>query len=193
MNTKIVVVTVTVIAIIVAASFAGLYYSTYNNVVGLDVSVDEKWAQVEGELQRRYDLIPNVVAAATGYMTYEGSVLQNVTRLRLQWAAAMDNGNVDEVNNATGALESSVSQLIVSFEAYPDLKASDVVQDLIVELEGTENRLSTERMRYNEAVGDFNTAIKVFPANMWSAGWGFESKAFFQAQIGASTAPQVEL
>jgi LemA protein len=193
LKTKIIVVTVAVIAMIIAAGFAALYFSTYNNLVSLDVAVDEKWAQVEQELQRRYELIPNVVNSAKAYMTYEGSVLENVTRLRAQWNAAVAEGNVDEVNSATGALETGVSQLIVSFEAYPDLKASSIVQSLIIELEGTENRISTERMRFNEAVGSYNTAIKVFPANMWTAGWGFESKAFFQAQIGASTAPQVNL
>jgi LemA protein len=193
MNTKIVVIAVALIAIIIAGSFGALYITTYNNLVGLDVSVDEKWAQIQQELQRRYELIPGVVEAARAYMTYEGSVLENVTRLRTAWASAVDDGNINNLNNATSALESGVSQLIISLEAYPDLKASNVVQDLIVVLEGTENRISTERMRYNEAVGDFNTAIKVFPANMWAAGWGFESRAFFEAQINAIQAPQVNL
>jgi LemA protein len=191
MKTKIIVLAVALIAIIAVAGFAALYYGTYNNLVGLNVTVDEKWAQVDQELQRRYDLIPNVVEAAKAYMTYEGSVLENVTRLRAQWDAAVAGGNVDEISSATGALESGVSQLIVTFEAYPDLKASSIVQSLIIELEGTENRISTERMRYNEAVGDYNTAIKVFPANLWANGWGFESRAFFEAQVNAYTAPQV--
>jgi LemA protein len=193
MKTKIIVLAVALIAIIAVAGFAALYYGTYNNLVGLNVTVDEKWAQVDQELQRRYDLIPNVVEAAKAYMTYEGSVLENVTRLRAQWDAAVAGGNVDEISSATGALESGVSQLIVTFEAYPDLKASSIVQSLIIELEGTENRISTERMRYNEAVGDYNTAIKVFPANLWANGWGFESRAFFEAQVNAYTAPKVNL
>lgn len=193
MKIKIIAAAVAVIAVIIVAGFAGLYFSTYNNLVSLNVTVDEKWAQVEQELQRRYDLIPNVVNAAKAYMTYEGSVLENVTRLRSQWLAAVADGNVDEINSATGALESGVSQLIISVEAYPNLKASSVVQSLIIELEGTENRISTERMRYNEAVGSYNTAIKVFPANLWAAGWGFQSKAFFEAQVNAYTAPQVNL
>ncbi|XHH08809.1 MAG: LemA family protein [Candidatus Bathyarchaeia archaeon] len=193
MKTKIVIVAVALIAVIAVAGYAALYFSTYNNLVSLDVSVDESWAQVEQELQRRYDLIPNVVTAAKAYMTYEGSVLENVTRLRDQWNNAVAGGNVDEIDSATGALESGVSQLIVTFEAYPDLKASSIVQSLIIELEGTENRISTERMRYNEAVGSYNTAIKVFPANLWANGWGFESKAFFEAELDAYTAPQVNL
>jgi LemA protein len=193
MNTKIVVIAVAIIAIIVGASFAALYITTYNNLASLNVSVDEKLSNVETALQRRYDLIPNVVAAARGYMTYEGSILENITRLRTAWMNTVQNGSATDVDNATSALESGVSQLIVNVEAYPDLKASTVIQDLIVELEGTENRISTERIRYNEAVGDFNTAISVFPANMLAAGWGFESKAFFEAQINAIEAPQVNL
>jgi LemA protein len=193
MKTKIAVIAVAIIAIIIVGSFAALYVTTYNNLASLNVSVDQQLANVETALQRRYDLIPNVVNAAKGYMTYEGSILENVTRLRAAWQTAVQNGNAGQVDNATSALESGVSQLIVNVEAYPDLKASTVVQDLIVELEGTENRIATERIRYNDAVGSFNTAISVFPANMFAAGWGFEKKAFFQAQVGASTAPQVNL
>ncbi len=193
MKTKLVVIAIAIIAIIIVGSFAALYVTTYNNLASLNVSVDEKLANVESVLQRRYDLIPNVVNAAKAYMTYEGSVLENVTRLRNAWLAALDSGNAGEVGNATSALEQGVSQLIVNVEAYPDLKASSVVKDLITELEGTENRISTERIRYNEAVGDFNTAISVFPANMFAAGWGFEKKSFFEAQLDASTAPQVNL
>jgi len=100
------------------------------------------------------------------YINYEGSILQNVTELRSQWAAAMNSGDLDAINDATGKLDTAVTNLVVTIEAYPDLKASQVVEDLIVELEGTENRISTERMRYNEAVGDFNTAIRSFPANL---------------------------
>ena len=88
------------------------------------------------------------------YIQYEGSILQNVTELRSQWAAAMNSGDLDAINDATGQLDFAVSNLIVVIEDYPELKASQVVEDLIIELEGTENRISTERMRYNEAVRD---------------------------------------
>jgi LemA protein len=193
MKIKIVIIPVCVIAVIVVATFAALYFTTYNNVVGLNASVDEKWAQVDQELQRRYDLIPNVVAAARGYMTYEGSILENVTRLRSQLLTATQSGNLDAINNATAQMESGISNLLVTFEAYPNLKASDVVQSLMITLEGTENRISTERMRYNEAVRDYNTAIQVFPANLWTAGWGFEAKSYFQAQVGSTVVPPVNL
>jgi LemA protein len=193
MRLKVVAIAIVIIAVVVSASFIGLYYSTYNNIVGLQVSVDEKWAQVDQELQRRYDLIPNVVSAARAYMTYEGSILENVTRLRSQWMTATQNGDINAINNATSQLESGVSSLVVSFEAYPDLKSSDVVQSLMITLEGTENRISTERMRFNEAVGSYNSAIKVFPANLWAQGWGFEAKAYFQAKVGSTDVPPVNL
>jgi LemA protein len=100
---------------------------------------------------------------------------------------------LDAINDATGQLDTAVTNLVVTIEDYPDLKASEVVQDLITELEGTENRLSTERMRYNEAVGDYNRARRMFPANMFAAGWGFEGKGYFEAKVGAEEPPTVPL
>jgi LemA protein len=105
----------------------------------------------------------------------------------------MQSGDLDSINDATTQLDAEVTNLVVEVEAYPDLKASQVVQDLITELEGTENRISTERMRYNEAVGDYNRARRVFPANMFAAGWGFEARAYFEAKVGASEPPAVPL
>ncbi|MGF3522378.1 MAG: LemA family protein [Candidatus Bathyarchaeia archaeon] len=189
MKGKTVVAVVAIIAVIVVAGFAAMYFSTYNNLVALNASVDEKWAQVEQELQRRYDLIPNIVSAARAYMAYEGSILQNVTALRTQWMNAAQTGDIDAINNATAQLESGISSLMVTFEAYPDLRSSEVIQSLMITLEGTENRISTERMRFNEAVRDYNTAIQSFPANLWAAGWGFSKKSYFQAQVGSSEVP----
>jgi len=194
MNSKwIAVVIIVAILVVVGVIFAVLYFGTYNNLVALEESVDEKWAQVEQELQRRYDLIPRVVNASKLYIKYEGSILQNVTELRSQWAAAMNSGDLDAINDATGKLDSAVSNLIVVIENYPELKASQVVEDLIVELEGTENRISTERMRYNEAVRDYNRERRSFPANMWAAGWGFEGREYFEAKVGAEEPPTVPI
>ena len=192
-RTFFVAIVIVIVALIVGGIFAALYFGTYNNIVTLEAGADEKWAQVEQELQRRYDLIPNVVNTAKLYIEYEGSVLEEITRLRSQWAAASQTGDVEAVNNATGEIESSLSRLLVVFENYPELKASQIVEDLIIELEGTENRISTERMRYNEAVRDYNVAIKAFPGNFWTGGWGFESKAYFEAKVGAEEPPQVPL
>jgi LemA protein len=180
-----------VVALIVVGVFAGVYLSTYNNLVQLGESTDAQWAQIDTQLQRRYDLIPSVVNVSRAYINYEGSVLEEITRLRTQWAQAVQNGNVDEINNATGRLESSLSNLIVTFEAYPNLKASQVVQDLTVVLEGTENRIATERTRYNDAAKDYNIAIKAFPGNLFASGWGFEGRAYFQAKVGATEPPPV--
>jgi len=191
MNSKWIIVIVIIAILVVGVIFVALYFGTYNNLVNLDETVNEKWAQVEQELQRRYDLIPRVVNASKLYINYEGSILQNVTELRSQWAAAMQSGDLDAINDATGNLDTAVTNLVVTIEAYPELKASDVVQDLISELEGTENRISTERMRYNEAVGDYNRARRVFPASMFAVGWGFEARDYFEAKVGASEPPEV--
>jgi LemA protein len=192
MNAKLIVAVVGIIAVILVASFGFLYISTQNNLVTLSNSVDEKWAQVDQELQRRYDLIPNMVSTARAYMTYEGSILENVTALRSQWMTAAQSGNLDAINSATTAMESGVSNLMVTFEAYPNLQSSEVIQSLMITLEGTENRISTERMRYNEAVRDYNTAVASFPASLWSAGWGYEKHSYFQVQVGSTEVPQVE-
>jgi LemA protein len=193
MKVKLVVASIIIITVIVIASFASLYFVTYNNLVNLQTSVDGQWAQVNQELQRRYDLIPNVVAAARAYINYEGSILENITRLRSQWMTAEQNGDINQIDNATRQMETGVASMMVTFENYPDLKSSDVVQSLMITLEGTENRISTERMRFNDAVRDYNAAIKVFPANLWAASWGFTAKSYFQAQVGSSEVPPVNL
>ena len=191
MNTKWIIVIVIVAILVVGIVLVAMYYGTYNNLVGLEVTVDEKWGDVETVLQRRFDLIPNVVNAAKLYITYEGSILENVTRLRSQWAEAQTTGDENAIVNASSNLDAGISRLIVVVENYPDLKSSDIVQDLITELEGTENRISTERIRYNDSVGDYNRARRSFPANLWASGWGFESRAFFEATSGAENPPSV--
>jgi LemA protein len=191
LKAKIVIIAVVIIAVILVSSFAALYFTTYNNIVGLNANVESSIGDVQTQLQRRYDLIPNLVSAASAYIKYEGSILENVTRLRSQWMAASQSGNVDDINNATAQMETGISGLVVTFEAYPDLKSSDVVQSLMVSLEGTENRISTARIRYNDAVREFNTAIHVFPANLWTASWGYTTKSYFEAQISATQVPPV--
>ena len=178
-----------IVVLVVGGILAAVYFTTYNNIVTLEVSAEAQWADVETQLQRRYDLIPNVVAAAEQYIAYEGSILENITRLRSQWAAAVQSENIDEINNATAQLETELPRFIVAVEAYPDLKARQIVEDLIIELEGTENRIAVERIRYNDAARDFNVAIKAFPGNIFASGWGFEQKAYFQAKVGADEPP----
>ncbi|MEM2943715.1 MAG: LemA family protein [Methanomassiliicoccales archaeon] len=193
MKIRTAIIVIAIITIITLGSFAAIYFSTYNRLVALNAAVDEKWAQVEQELQRRYDLIPNLVSAASAYIEYEGSILENITALRSQWMNALATDDIDEVNNATAQIETGIRNLIVTIEAYPELWASDVVISLMISLEGTENRISTERMRFNEAVRDYNTAIQSFPANLWSAGWGFTVRPYFEAEIASTEVPPVNL
>ena len=188
----ILVLVIIAIIVVVGVIFAALYFGTYNSLVELEVDVDQKWADVEAVLQRRFDLIPNVVDAAKLYIEYEGSILENITMLRSQWSQAQASGDQNAIVNATSSLDAGISQLIVVVEAYPDLESAPIVQDLITELEGSENRISTERIRYNDAVGDYNSARRVFPANIWASGWGFEARDFFEATPGASTPPTVQ-
>lgn len=192
MNSKWIAVLIIIGAVIVVGVvFAAMYFGTYNNLVELEVTVDERWGDVEAVLQRRFDLIPNVVDAAKLYIEYEGSILENITRLRSQWAEAQTAGDENAIVNATSSLDAGISQLIVTIEAYPNLESSQIVQDLITELEGSENRISTERIRYNDAVGDYNSARRVFPTNLWASGWGFEERQFFEASSGAENPPSV--
>lgn len=193
MDKKWIAIVVIILAVVVVGViFAALYYGTYNNLVELDVDVDQKWADVETVLQRRFDLIPNVVDSAKLYIEYEGSILQNITMLRSQWAEAKAAGDENAVVDTSNELDAAISQFMVVVEAYPDLKASGIVQDLITELEGSENRIATERIRYNDAVSDYNSARRVFPANIWASGWGFEVREFFEASNDVYTPPTVQ-
>lgn len=192
MKIKWIAIVIIILAIVVVGViFAAMYFGTYNNLVQLEVTVDEKWAQVETVLQRRFDLIPNVVDAAKLYINYEGSILENITRLRSQWAEAQNSGDENAIVDASSSLTAGISQLVVVIENYPQLESSGIVQDLITELEGSENRISTERLRYNEAVSEYNQARRVFPANIWASGWGFEAREFFEATSGAENPPSV--
>lgn len=162
----------------------------YNSFVTKQQAIDAQWAQVESQYQRRYDLIPNLVNSAKGYMEYEGTVLQDITEARSAWVNAE---NTEEKVKATNEFESALERLLVVVENYPDLKASQPVQSLMDELAGTENRIAVERMRYNEKVREYNTAIMKFPGNMIANMFGFGAKTYFEAREGAEEAPEVNL
>jgi len=177
------------IAIIGLSTF-GWFIGTYNNFIKLDQNVNNQWGQVESQYQRRYDLIPNLVASVKGYMAYEKALLENVTFYRSQWGNAK---TPDEKVDASNGLESVLSKLIVVMENYPQLKADTQVQKLMDELAGTENRIAVERMRYNDVVKSFNTAIQVFPANIIANMYDYHQKKYFESGQGADIAPKVEL
>jgi len=182
-----------IIAVIIILVLAGSLYSffkgTYNQFVTLDESVKSSWAQVENQLQRRYDLIPNLVETVKGYAKQEKDVLVEVTNARARVGGAT---TVPDKISANNELSGALSRLLVVVEKYPDLKSNQNFLRLQDELAGTENRISVERRRYNEVVQAYNVAIRSFPANLLAGMYGFEKKAFFEAPAAAKTAPQVK-
>jgi len=163
---------------------------SYNTIVRRHEAIDAAWAQVETVLQRRYDLIPNLVNTVKGYAKHERELLENVTRLRSQWAGA---GTRDEKVEAASQLEGVLGRLMVVAERYPDLKANSGFLALQDELAGSENRVAVERRRYNQAVQAYNTTIRQFPGVLVAGMGGFTpSDAYFEAEKGAAKAPKVE-
>lgn len=160
-----------------------------NRLVSLQEEVNASWGQVETVLQRRFDLIPNLVATVKGYAAHEKEVLESVTRLRSQWGAAK---TVDEKAKAASELESTLARLLVVAEQYPDLKADQNFRDLQFELSGTENRIAVERQRYNESVRAYNTAVRRVPDSIIAGLRGFQVKESFQAAPAATEAPKVD-
>jgi len=177
---------VVVLVVVVALWFVGIN----NRLVALHESVEAAWGQVETVLQRRYDLIPNLVNTVKGYAKHEKELLEEVTRLRSQWGSAR---NVDEKVKAAGQLEGTLSRLLLVAEQYPDLKANQGFRDLQFELAGTENRISVERQRYNESVRAYNTAIRQFPGSLVAGFRGLTAdKTYFEAAAPAKEATKVD-
>ncbi len=163
----------------------------YNNLVTLEQEVENKQSQVEVVLQRRFDLIPNLVNSTKGVLAQEQKVFSDIAEARSKYAGASSGSN--EKVTAANQLESSLSRLLVIVESYPTLKSDQTVKDLMTELAGTENRISVERQRFNDTVTTFNKQVKVFPTNIFAGMFGFESKALFESVQAADTAPVVEL
>jgi LemA protein len=185
-KTLIIVLAVIVFLAIGAYSF---FAGNYNNFVRLDQAVKNAWAQVENQLQRRFDLIPNLVETVKGFAKQEREVLIEVTNARARVGGA---GNVPDKIAANNELSGALSRLLVVVEKYPDLKSNQNFLHLQDELAGTENRIAVERMRYNEAVKIYNQTIKSFPANLLAGFFGFQEAAFFDAPKEAQEAVKVE-
>ncbi|MCR4398031.1 MAG: LemA family protein [Firmicutes bacterium] len=173
------------IAILVGVSVG----SAYNRLIALNEDINGKWAQVENQLQRRYDLIPNLVSTVKGYAAHEEKVIGDVVEARAKLAGG---GLTPEQRiAAAGQLEGALARLLVVVEQYPALKADAQFAKLMDELTGTENRLTTERMRYNESVRQFNETVKKFPMMLFAGMFGFKEKPYFQIETGAAQAPKV--
>ena len=178
-----------VIIVVLAGSVYSFFKGTYNRFVTLDEGVKSAWAQVENQLQRRYDLIPNLVETVKGYAKQEKDVLVEVTNA---WARVGGAATVPDKINANNELTGALSRLLVVVEKYPDLKSNQNFLRLQDELAGTENRISVERKRYNDAVQGYNVAIRSFPANLLAGMFGFGKAVFFEAPAAAKAAPQVK-
>ena len=163
--------------------------SSYNGLVGLSEEVDNKFATIDTMLQRRADLIPNLVNTVKGYTNQEQSVIDSVTEARAKLNSA---NSVADKANADQELSSALNNLLVVVENYPDLKSSENFINLQDELAGTENRIATARKDYNDAVKDYNAKIKRFPTNIISGMFGFEEKEYFQATEGSEEVPTVD-
>lgn len=170
----------------------------YNRLVTLEEGVTASWAQVENVYQRRADLIPNLVNTVKSYADFEQSTLTQVIEARAQaTSVTIDPTNLNEASlqqfqQAQEGLGSALSRLMVVVERYPDLKANQNFMDLQAQLEGTENRITVERRTFNETAQAYNTEIRRFPNNMLAGMFGFEKKAYFQAESGAEKAPEVQ-
>ncbi|MCX5827084.1 MAG: LemA family protein [Deltaproteobacteria bacterium] len=186
---KMILVGVLVGILLLAISLYGFFRGTYNQFVSLDEGVKSSWAQVENQLQRRFDLIPNLVETVKGYAKQEKDVLVEVTNARAKVGGA---NTVPDKINANNELSGALSRLLVVVEKYPDLKSNQNFLRLQDELAGTENRIAVERKRYNDTVKVYNVAIRSFPANILAGMFGFNKAAFFEAPAAAKAVPQVK-
>lgn len=172
----------------------------YNRLVRKSQAVDSKWAQVQNVYQRRADLIPNLVNTVSGAANFEKSTLTDITQARASVGqvkvdpshAPDDPAKLAAFDQAQSQLSSALSRLLVVVERYPDLKATQNFRDLQAQLEGTENRIAVARQDFNQAVQDYDTAIKSFPAVLYAGALGFKEKPYFTAAPGAETAPKVQ-
>lgn len=185
--------------VIIAVAFAmSLTSCSYNGMVEAEEQVNAQWAKVENQYQRRADLIPNLVNTVKGYAAHESSTLEAVVEARSKAtqitvdAESLDAESLQKFQEAQGELSQALGKLLAITENYPDLKANENFRDLQAQLEGTENRISTERGRYSEMVATYNAKIRKFPAVITAKIFGFEAKPQFAAETGAETAPVVE-
>lgn len=194
---------VLILALIV---FGGYFIGVRNHLVSLDEQVNQQWAQVESQYQRRYDLIPNLVRTVQGAANFEKSTLEAVINARSRVGQVAvpsgppgagsslpnDQNAMEQFAAAQQGLSNALSRLLVVVERYPDLKSNQNFLELQSQLEGTENRIAVERQRYNEAAQQFNVGIRQFPANIVANMSGFKAKAYFRGVPGSAQAPAVE-
>jgi len=178
---------VVIIGIVVVVALWAM--SSYNSFVTMGEKIDGQWAQVENQLQRRFDLIPNLQAVVKGLTAQEQAVFLGIADARTKYATSV---NTNEKAALASQIESGIGRLLVIMENYPVLQSSQAFQAFSVSLEGTENRLAVERMNYNNLVRDFNTAVKRFPTFIMAAILGVDARSYFEIAEGADAVPVVE-
>lgn len=178
------------IVLAVVVVLGGYVWMTYNSFVTLNAAVDGQWAQVETVYQRRFDLIPNLVASVKGIMNQEQKIFGDLADARTRYSGAT---TVDAKAAAASQVEGALGRLLVIMENYPTLASSQSVRDLMTQLEGSENRIATERQRFNDSVQVVNVKVKTFPSNLIAGMFGFSAREYFEAASGAEIAPQVQL
>jgi len=190
---------VLIVVLVVLLMIFSFFKKTYNSLVTMEENVNQSWAQVSNQYQRRADLIPNLVETVKGYAAHEKETFMAVTEARAKVGQMSISPEVlnnpaafQQFQQAQGALSSALSRLMVVVEKYPDLKANQNFLALQSQLEGTENRIAVERKRFNQSVQLYNTTIRRFPTNLLAGMYGFEKKLYFEAQPGAETVPDVK-
>jgi LemA protein len=195
MNKKMKSLKLGLVAVVIAVLFSSC---GYNKMVSMDEQVTSQWAQVENVYQRRADLIPNLVNTVKGYAAHEKETLEGVIEARSKATSInidptkLTPETMQQFNQAQEGLSSALSRLMVVVEKYPDLKANQNFLDLQAQLEGTENRITVERQKFNETTMTYNAYIRKFPQVIYSGWFGFEKKTYFEAQQGAEKAPEVK-
>lgn len=178
------------IGVLIVVVVIGLWMaSSYNRLAKANLAVDTQWAQVETQYQRRFDLVPNLVSSVQGIFTQEKNIFTAIAEARKGYSGAT---TVDEKAAAAGKMESALGRLLVITENYPQLNSNQTLQNLMTQLEGTENRISVERSRYNDIVSTYNSQIITFPYMLVAPILGFKQRSFFQIDQQASTAPTVK-
>ncbi len=187
-----------IVIVVLIGMIAFSAYRGYNGMVTKNEKVDEQWSNVENVYQRRSDLIPNLVNTVKGYADFESKTLTAVIEARAKATSIqidpknMTAEDMKRFQDAQAGLSGTLSRLMVTVEQYPNLKANQNFLDLQAQLEGTENRITTERRKFNEVARDYNTFIRMFPKNIWSGLFNFDKKPYFEAAEGAEKAPEVK-
>lgn len=192
------IIVAVIVVVVIFAAFYGMYFSGFNAAQSKDENVKKLAADVDAQLQRRYDLIPNLVQSVKGYMQFEKQTLEDITKLRSQWQTASTTSDKVQLSNQ---IEQALSKIILTYEAYPNLKSDTTVTRLMDELAGTENRIAVARTYYNDGVRDFNINLRTFPNDIFNQNgflgtqpWGMVPYPAYEATPQAkSTVPQVNL